>query len=63
LKLPTENDPIGESSKDQELDELQRMVHDNEQALKRANKMIADLRKQLGKSTAKTPTARSRRKK
>jgi hypothetical protein len=45
------------------LDELQRMVHDNEQALKRANRMIADLRKQLNKTPEKSATPRPRRKK
>jgi hypothetical protein len=64
LKLPTENDPVGDPSKEHELDELQRMVRENEQALKRANKMILDLRKHLGKEGDKpSPALRSRRKK
>jgi hypothetical protein len=63
LKLPTDNDPAGDLSRENELDELQKMVQENEQALKRANKMIADLRKHLGKPSSTAGKSTPRKKK
>jgi hypothetical protein len=63
LKLPTDNDFVGEPGKDDELVELQRMVRDNEAALKRAKNMISELKRHLsGKEAPSRPARRTRKK-
>lgn len=60
LKSPADNDPAGESPKDEELAELQRMVSDNEKALSRAKDMISELRKHLRKEPARPSKTKKR---
>jgi hypothetical protein len=63
LKFPTDNDSVGDPGQDDELFELQRMIRDNEAALKRAKNMISDLKRHLNKDPkeAKEPARPARR--
>jgi hypothetical protein len=56
---------VGEPANNDELVELQRMVRDNEAALKRAKNMISELKRHLSKEapTPARPGSRSRKKK
>jgi hypothetical protein len=45
---------VGDPGQDDELLELQRMIRDNEEALKRAKNMISDLKRHLNKDPKET---------
>jgi hypothetical protein len=62
LKLPADNDPVGPAGRDDELFELQRMVQDNEEALKRAKNMISELKRHLSKEPGPSSGRRTKKK-
>jgi len=62
LKLPADNDPVGPAGRDDELFELQRMVQDNEEALKRAKNMISELKRHLSKEDPASPARKTKKK-